>query len=105
MNRVHFLAPSLLTALLLAAAPAFVVPASAQSRCDAPRNHVDRRACEAVREGPAALRHFIWRTQGIYRLYFFDYMTDDDIDRYHAREDAKPSAERRRQVAEGPAAH
>ena len=104
MNRAHFLAPSLLTALLLTAAPAFVVPASAQSRCDAPRNHVDRRACEAARESPDALRRFIWRTQGIYRLYFFDYMTADDIVRYYARQDALRNAEQRRQVVEVPVA-
>ena len=83
--------------------PAFVVPASAQSRCGAPRNQVDRRA-EAAREGPDALRRFIWRTQGIYRLYFYDYMTADDIDRYHARQDAQRNAEQRPQVAEVPVA-
>lgn len=105
MNPARFLAPSLLTALLLAAAPAFVVPASAQSLCDAPRSPADRRACEAAREGPQSLRRFVWRTRGIYGLYFGDYMTADDIDRYYARQAALGSAEQRREVAEAPVAH
>lgn len=105
MNPAHFLAPSLLTALLLAAVPAFVVPASAQNRCDAPRSPADRRACEAAREGPEALRRFVWRTQGIYGLYFGDYMTADDIDRYYALQAAQGSAGQRREVAEVTGAH
>lgn len=105
MNPAHFLTPSLLASLLLAAVPSFVVPASAQTRCDAPRVPADRRACEAAREGPQALRRFIWRTRGIYGLYFGDYMTDDDIDRYHARQAAQRDGEPRREVAEVPSAH
>jgi hypothetical protein len=104
MKRAQFHTPALLTALLLAAVPAFVVPASAQSRCDAPRDHADRRACEAAREGPDALRRFISRTQSIYGLYFFDYMTSDDIARHVARRDAERSDELRREAANVPGA-
>jgi hypothetical protein len=102
MNPVHFLKPSLLTGLALAAMPIFVVTASAQTRCDAPSNVADRRACEAAREGPEALRRFVWRTQGIYGLQFGDYMTAEDIDRYHVRQAAKERIEPSRDLAKAP---
>lgn len=101
MNCAHFLSAALLSALLLPVAPAFGGPTDSQNRCDAPRSPADRRACEAAREGPQALRRFIWRTQGIYGLHFGDYMTAEDIDRYHERQAARGLAEQRRQVADG----
>jgi hypothetical protein len=65
--------------------------ARAEYRCGASALQEDRRACElAQRDSPDALRQFIDRTRGIYALYFYDYVTDADADRWEtARRDEK----------------
>jgi hypothetical protein len=50
--------------------------ASAQFRCDAPSTSLDRRACEAARQGPDVLRRFIQRVQLIESLHFHDYVDE-----------------------------
>jgi hypothetical protein len=58
--------------------------ARAEYRCDARALPEEKRACELVKQGPEALRMFIDRTRGIYGLYFYDYVTEADFDRWHA---------------------
>jgi hypothetical protein len=53
--KIHHLRLSALCALLLAGT------AQAEYLCAEPPTRVDRRACEAAREGPDALRQFIQR--------------------------------------------
>jgi hypothetical protein len=63
--------------LLLAAALSVAlqtVPAAAAVDCDAPRNFVDVKACDAARQGLDTLRRFVWRTRMIYALYLPDYL-------------------------------
>jgi hypothetical protein len=60
-----------LSALVLACAAA---GASAEYRCSPPPTMFDQRACEAAKQGPAALRRFIQRMQPIVHLYFYDYV-------------------------------
>ena len=70
---------------LAAAALAAVVSlaANAEYLCNAPAAQEDKRACElAKQERPDALRHFIQTTAAIYGLYFYDYATPADFDRW-----------------------
>ena len=60
-------------ALLLASAAA---GASAEYRCNPAPSSIDQRACEAARQGPDALRHFIQRMRVIESLDFYDYVND-----------------------------
>ncbi len=78
-------------ALVLAMAAGVSATARAEYRCGASALQEDRRACElAQRDSPDALRQFIDRTRGIYALYFYDYVTDADADRWEtARKDEK----------------
>ncbi len=69
----------------LVASDAFAAP-----RCEAPTDRVDRIACAKAKEGPDALRRFVSRTQSIYSLYFWDYMSESDLDRHYARHQATP---------------
>ena len=59
--------------LLLASAAAGV---SAEYRCNPARSSIGQRACEAARQGPDALRHFIQRMRVIESLDFYDYVND-----------------------------
>lgn len=59
--------------------------ATAASRCDAPRDRIDRTACAKAAESSTALRHYVERTRGIYQLYFWDYTTPAQIERQLAR--------------------
>jgi hypothetical protein len=56
--------------------------ARAEYRCDARALPEEKRACELVKQGPDALRMFIDRTRGIYGLYFYDYVTEADWNRW-----------------------
>jgi hypothetical protein len=58
------------------------VAARAEYRCDASTLPEEKRACELVKQGPDALRRFIERTRSIYGLYFYDYVTQADFDRW-----------------------
>jgi hypothetical protein len=62
-----------------------VAGAQATPRCDNPTFPVDRVACAKAKESPEALRRFIERTQSIHMLYFWDYMSEADLERHHAR--------------------
>lgn len=80
--------------MIFALAVGVSVPARAEYRCSSPQtwDNADRRACELARRGAATeLRLFIQRTAPIYGLYFYDYVTPADFDRWRAaRRDAKP---------------
>jgi hypothetical protein len=59
--------------------------AHAEYRCKAPSMPEDKRACDLAKQGrPDELRWFIQRTSSIYGLYFYDYVTPTDFDRWHA---------------------
>jgi hypothetical protein len=83
-NRIAFpaRAPALIMATLTVAA------AQATPRCDNPTFPVDRVACAKAKDSPEALRRFIERTQSIHMLYFWDYMSEADLERHHARRQA-----------------
>jgi hypothetical protein len=70
--------------LFAIAAVAALVCASARAeyRCDEPAAPEDKRACELAKQGPDELRQFIQRTSSIYGLYFYDYVTAADFDRW-----------------------
>jgi hypothetical protein len=61
---------TLLIAAALAAGIAFSVPAAAVEHA---RGTPEKRAEEAAKQGPDALRRFIWRTRMIYMLNIYDY--------------------------------
>ena len=66
------------SALLFAGAAFFAAtPARAEYRCSPPPTRIDRMACDAAREGPDSLRHFIERIRVIENLYFFDYVNEE----------------------------
>ena len=67
------------TVVVALASTIVAISAHAENRCNAPRGVDDRRACEAERGGPDALRHFIERTKSIYGLHFFDYAPTDPV--------------------------
>lgn len=71
----------------------FAASAFAASRCEAPNNPIDRRACNIAKEGPQALRRFVARTQSLYMLYFNDYMSDADLERHYSTQRAQASLE------------
>ena len=72
MNAISLLVKSIaVSATLLVAASAH-----AQYRCDAPATSSDRRACEAAKQSPTALRHFIQRMRALESLQFSDYVKD-----------------------------
>jgi hypothetical protein len=77
----------------LAAAALFVFTqassALAEYRCDPPRSQLDRRACEAARQGPDALRHFIGKIRPIESLHFDDYVSAADVARWDAAYEAR----------------
>jgi len=47
--------------------------ALAANKCANPQGSVERRACAMSAAGPEALRRFIYRTRGIYNLYYPDF--------------------------------
>lgn len=68
---------------LAAIAAAFSVAAHAEYRCDAPAASEDRVACELAKlDRSDELRLFIERTKSIYGLYFDDYVSQRDVDRW-----------------------
>ena len=72
--------------LFAIAALAATISATAQAeyRCNAQALPEEKRACELVKQGPAALRIFIEATRSIYGLYFYDYVQQADFDRWDA---------------------
>jgi hypothetical protein len=83
---------------LAIAASASIVSATARAeyRCDASAWPEEKRACELVKQGPDALRLFIERTRSIYGLYFYDYVTQADFDRWETArriDDARSNVE------------
>jgi len=59
--------------------------AHAEFRCKAPPTPEDKRACELAKiDRPDELRLFIQRTSSIYGLYFYDYVTEEDVNRWYA---------------------
>jgi hypothetical protein len=70
-------------ALIVAMAASVPVTAHAEYRCASPSWQAEMRACElAKRNAPDELRLFIQRTSPIYGLYFHDYVTAADFDRW-----------------------
>jgi hypothetical protein len=69
---VHFLARNAIAPLVLAAA-SLSQPVDAAARCEQSTVGGDARACAALRDGPVALRRFIWRTRAIYGLRYQDF--------------------------------
>jgi hypothetical protein len=59
--------------------------ARAEFVCNAPSTPEDKRACELARQDrPDELRLFIQRTSSIYGLYFYDYVTEANVNRWTA---------------------
>jgi hypothetical protein len=57
--------------------------AHAEFRCNAPPTKEDARACELAKMArPDELRLFVQRTSSIYGLYFYDYVTESDSNRW-----------------------
>ncbi len=66
-----------------AVAASVSVGAHAEHRCKAPPTPEDERACErAAMDRPYELRLLIQRTSSIYGLYFYDYVTEADVNRW-----------------------
>lgn len=83
MNRIRLNAWSSAAALVLGT---FATTAAvATPRCEPPNLPGERMACEKARESPESLRRFIERTQSIYSLYFWDYMSEADLDKRTAQ--------------------
>jgi hypothetical protein len=61
------------------------IGAHAEYRCKAPPTPEDKRACELARtDRPDELRLFIQRTKSIYGLYFYDYVTEAEVNHWYA---------------------
>jgi hypothetical protein len=86
MNSTRFALLPRVPALVLITFAASV--AQATPRCENPSFAVDRVACAKAKESPESLRRFITRTQSIYSLYFWDYMSERELERHHARRQA-----------------
>jgi hypothetical protein len=41
--------------------------------CKAPKDFIEKKACDKAKQGPDALRRFVERTRMIYGLYYWDY--------------------------------
>jgi hypothetical protein len=85
--------PSYGICITVAAVTAFVsISAHAEYRCKAPATVEDNVACDLASLGrPDELRLFIERTSSIYGLYFYDYVSQHDLERWdsvRANEDA-----------------
>jgi hypothetical protein len=87
---------SLIPFAVAALATILSATARAEYRCNAPAWPEEKRACELVKQGPDALRLFIERTRSIYGLYFYDYVTQADFDRWETArriDDARSNVE------------
>jgi hypothetical protein len=51
----------------------------AEYRCEAPRSSIDRRACEAAKQGPDALRQFVQRMRPIESLDMNEYVNEATV--------------------------
>lgn len=71
MKRFH---AAITTTSVLLAAIAFAPAAQAEYKCANPQGFIEQRTCEMAKAGPDTLRRFIYRTRGIYNLYFWDYV-------------------------------
>lgn len=91
MNRIRSSAWSAATALVLGVATTAAV---ATPRCEPPNLPGERMACEKAKESPESLRRFIERTQSVYSLYFWDYMSEADLDKRAAQRQARSEASR-----------
>ena len=61
--------------------------ANARYLCAEPPTRVDRRACEAAREGPEELRQFVWRMNWLHHnLDFVDYVDEKTVMAWQQRE-------------------
>ena len=70
-------------ALIVAMAASVPLTAHAEYRCASPSLPEQGRACElAKHDTPDDLRRFVQRTAPIYGLYFYDYATPADFDRW-----------------------
>jgi len=79
-------------ALIVAMAASVPVTAHAEYRCNSPLTPEDAHACELVKhDAPDELRHFVQRTSSIYGLYFDDYITGADVDRWQAARQEDPA--------------
>ena len=79
-------------ALIVAMAASLPLTAHAEYRCGSPSTPEDARACELVkRAAPDELRLFVQRTSSIYGLYFDDYVTTADVDRWQAARQEDPA--------------
>ena len=74
-----------------ALALSFASGAFAAQRCDAPQTHFDRAACEKARQSPESLRRYVERTRALVNLYYWDYITPEQVDRYRATAQAAPA--------------
>jgi hypothetical protein len=70
----------------------FVPSAFAALRCDAPQTYVDRVACEKAGQSPESLRRYVERTRALYHLYYWDYITPEQVDRHRASAQAPATA-------------
>lgn len=69
--------------------------AHAEYRCDPPPTHIDRGACKAAAESPAALRQYVQRMQLIRNLRFDDYVNDSTVAVWEAAIAREREAERK----------
>lgn len=69
-----------------AAVIACAVPWSAQAeyRCDPPPSRLDRNACKAAAEGPAALRQYVQRMRPFWSMRFDDYVNEATVRSWEA---------------------
>jgi hypothetical protein len=68
--------------------------ARAEYKCDAPAS-IDRRACEAAKQSPQALRSYIQRIKAIDSLYFFDYVNEAQARAWAQNEQGRQAARQR----------
>lgn len=92
MNRIRLSAWSAAAALVLGTF--YATAAVATPRCEPPNLPGERMACEKAKESPESLRRFIERTQSVYSLYFWDYMSEADLDKRAAQRQAQSETSR-----------
>jgi hypothetical protein len=82
------LATGSLIALVTVMAASVSAPARAEYRCSPPSLPQDRNACElAKRDTPDELRRYTDPTRNLFGLYFYDYVSAADLDRWAAGQD------------------
>jgi hypothetical protein len=92
MNRIRLSAWSAAAALVLGAFA--TTAAGATSRCERPNLPGELMACAKAKESPEALGQFIHRTRMIYSLYFWDYISEADLDKRAAQRQAQSETSR-----------